>query len=254
MGNGFILIACLTAAFSSYAATPQENYMRLCAVCHLPGIAGAPRTGDKPEWAKRARPGLSRLYRDALEGIPNTAMMAKGGHPDLSNEDFRAIVDYMLAAAALPPEALREAARYDKLGISSRDFIRRDANYDGRLSRQELAGDAVLLRNFERFDENRDGRLDEAEYLKAEAALERGRVAAQVDDTVLAAEVRAALAKVKGVDLQYAKIEVVKSVVTMTGIVDEADVAIRAYDAVKRISGVKRIDNRLVSGHQIGWD
>jgi len=31
-------------------------------------------------------------------------------------------------------------------------------------------------------------------------------------------------------------------------------VATRAFDAVKRIDGVKRIDNRLVSGHQMGWD
>jgi hypothetical protein len=36
--------------------------------------------------------------------------------------------------------------------------------------------------------------------------------------------------------------------------VEHATVAIRAHDAVKRIDGVRKIDNRLVSGHQIGWD
>jgi hypothetical protein len=160
----------------------------------------------------------------------------------------------MVAAAKLPAEALAAAARYDKFGITDRDFIRRDANFDGVLTPQELADDPVLAGNFARFDENRGGRLSEAEYRKAEATLERERAAVEVDDATLAAAVRAALAKVKGVDLQYARVEVAGGTVRMTGIVDEAALATRAQDAVKRVNGVKRIDNRLVSGHQIGWD
>jgi hypothetical protein len=186
--------------------------------------------------------------------MPNTAMMAKGGHTDLPDAEFKAIVDLMLAAAKLPAAALAAAARYDKLGITDRDFVRRDADFDGSLSRQELGDDPTLLRQFARFDEDRDGRLSEAEYLKAEATLERERVAVQVDDTSLAVAVWAALAKVKGVDPQYARVEVAAGAVVMIGIVEEAAVATRAYDAVKRINGVKRIDNRLVSGHQMGWD
>jgi cytochrome c5 len=249
-----LLIAGLAVAGGAGAATPAENYMQLCAVCHLPGIAGAPKVGDTAEWARRARPGLTLLYRNALEGIPNTAMMAKGGQTDLSDAEFRAIVDLMLAAARLAPEALAAAARYDKLGITDRDFIRRDANFDGTLTPPELGDDPVLARNFARFDENRDGRLSEAEYRKAEATLERERAAVEVDDATLVAAVRAALAKVKGVDLQYARVEVAGGTVRMTGIVDEAALATRAEDAVKRINGVKKIDNRLVSGHQMGWD
>jgi len=30
--------------------------------------------------------------------------------------------------------------------------------------------------------------------------------------------------------------------------------ALQAGDAIKRIAGIRRIDNRLVSGDQIGWD
>ncbi|MGZ5257939.1 MAG: hypothetical protein ACXWIS_25865 [Burkholderiales bacterium] len=37
------------------------------------------------------------------EGIPNTQMAAKGGYRELSDTDIKTLVDYMIAAAALPP-------------------------------------------------------------------------------------------------------------------------------------------------------
>jgi len=228
--------------------------MRNCAVCHLPGIAGAPKVGDTADWARRVRPGLSMVYRNALEGLPNTAMTAKGGHTDLSDAEVRAIVDYMIEAAALDRKTLEAAGRYDKLRITDRDFVRLDRNFDGRLSRDEIAHDPVLLQNVARFDDNRDGRLSEAEYRNAEAVLERERAAATVSDEALVKAVRAALAKVSGVDLPNTKVEAEKGVVAMIGIVEDAAVARHAYDLVKRISGVKKIDNRLVSGHQMVWD
>ncbi|MES2563082.1 MAG: hypothetical protein V4637_10185, partial [Pseudomonadota bacterium] len=82
-----------------------------------------------------------------------------------------------------------------------RDFIRLDADYDGFLSRQELAVDPALLAGLNRFDENRDGRLSPVEYRKAEETLERERAAADVDDATLVRAMRAALAQVQGVDL-----------------------------------------------------
>jgi hypothetical protein len=160
--------------------------MRDCAVCHLPGIAGAPKVGDKAEWSRRVRAGLGMVYRNALEGIPNTAMGPKGGQTDLSDDEVRAIVDYMIAAAALEPHVLEAAKRYDRFGITDRDFVRFDANYDGFLSQQELKSDAVLVRNFGRFDENRDEKLSPAEFRRAETILERERIAANVDDASLA--------------------------------------------------------------------
>jgi cytochrome c5 len=249
--SSFILGCAL--ALPATAATPEEQYLDRCAVCHLPGANGAPKVGDKTDWTRRLRSGMSMVYRNALEGVPNTAMMARGG-TDLPEAELKAVVDYMIKTTALPAGALREAARYDKLGITDRDFIRRDANFDGVLSREELKDDPVLLKSLARFDRNKDGRLDEAEYREAEATLERERVAVEVDDAALTTAVREALAKIRGLDLQYAKVEVRGGTVSMVGIVEHADVAIRANDAVKRIAGVRKIDNRLVSGHQIGWD
>jgi cytochrome c5 len=243
-------LATLTAA----AATPADNYARLCTMCHLPGAHGAPQVGDREDWTQRLRPGLNTVYRNAIEGIPNTAMMAKGGHTELSDTEIRAIVDYMIAASAVPASVLRDAARYDRFGLTDPDFIRRDTSRDGYLSRSELSGDAVLIRNFARFDSNRDGRLSEVEYRNAEIRLEQERAAVTVDDAELAVAVRKALSTVKGIDFEYVKIEIAAGSLVMTGIVGHAGVAIQAQDAVKRVPGVKSIRNRLVSGDQISWD
>lgn len=251
------LIPCtilLGAALPAASATPAAQYVELCATCHLPGIHGAPKVGDRDDWSRRLRAGLNTVYRNAIEGIDNTAMLAKGGHSGQSDAAIRAIVDYMIAASAVPESALREAARYDRLNISDRDFIRRDADYDGFLSRGELDGDALLLARYAQADADRDGRLAPAEYRAAETAIARELAAVPVDDAALGAAVRKALTAVNGVDLQYVKIAVRAGAVTLTGIVGHADIAIRAGDALKRIAGVRKIDNRLVSGDQIGWD
>ena len=236
------------------AATPEENYTRLCAVCHQPGANGAPKVGDEAEWTQRLRRGKSMVYRDALEGVPFTAMTAKAGHKELSDADVKAIVDYMIRATALPPAALEAAARYDRLGVTDRDFLRHDANFDGFLSQDELANDPVLLHDLARFDRDRDGRLDQGEYLAAETALARERAAVDVDDPALASAVREALSKVKGLSLEHTRIEIKAGVVAIIGIVDTPEIAFRAHDAVKRIAGVKRIDNRLISAHQLAFD
>lgn len=249
--TAFIAIA-LAFPHAAPAASAGENYMRNCAVCHLPGIAGAPKVGDPAEWTRRLRAGMNMVYRNALNGMPNTAMMAKGGHADLSDDEVKAIIDYMVSAASLDPKALDAAARYDRHGITDPAFVRLDRNFDGFLTREEL--DPVLVHNLKRFDANRDGRLDEAEYRNAEATLERERAAVAVSDAVLVREVRTALAKVPGVDLPNTKVESEQGVVAMVGIVEDAEVARQALDLVKRIRGVRKIDNRLISGHQMGWD
>lgn len=248
-----LLIAAPPISAAAQHATPAEQYPAFCASCHLPGIHGAPRVGDTAEWERRLRGGFRLLYRNTIEGIPNTAMLPLGG-ASLSETEVRAVVDYMIAASAPSAAALKEAARYDRLGISNRDFIRFDINHDGRLSRGELAGDPALSRDLARFDTDRSGNLDEREYLQAEAVLEKERAAVRVEDAVIDAAVRKALAGVRGIDFQYAGVEVRDGTVVLKGIVSHALLALQAGDAIKRISGIRRIDNRLVSGDQIGWD
>jgi cytochrome c5 len=84
------------------AATPdrdgQQVYQASCVACHDAGIAGAPKVGDKGQWAKRIAKGSNALYASAVNGIQGSAgvMPAKGGNPALSDAEVKAAVDYMV--------------------------------------------------------------------------------------------------------------------------------------------------------------
>jgi len=75
----------------------QQIYQAACVACHDAGVAGAPKLGDKGQWAKRIAKGLDTLYASAVNGVQGSAgaMPAKGGNPALSNAEVRAAVDYM---------------------------------------------------------------------------------------------------------------------------------------------------------------
>ena len=89
----------IAAAASSPARDGQQVYQATCVVCHDAGIAGAPKLGDKGEWAKRIAKGLDTLYASAVNGVQGTAgaMPAKGGNPALSNAEVKSAVDYIVA-------------------------------------------------------------------------------------------------------------------------------------------------------------
>jgi cytochrome c5 len=246
-----ILLLCAAAA---NAATPQAMYGESCAHCHTPGIDGAPRLGDRSAWSQRIRPGMKLLYQAAIDGVPNTTMAARGGHRELGDADIRAIVDFMVAAAALPQSALAAAARYNALGITDREFIRLDANFDGGLTPAEIRHDPALARAFPRFDRNHDGRLDAAEYHALETQLERERAAITIDDAQLVAAVRAALRAVPGFPEKDVKVEAVAGAVVLAGVVSNAEEVRRAWLATRRIAGIKALDNQLVSGALLAWD
>jgi cytochrome c5 len=77
----------------------QQVYQATCVVCHGAGIAGAPKLGDKGQWAKRIAKGLDTLYASAVNGVQGSAgaMPAKGGNPALSNAEVKAAVDYIVS-------------------------------------------------------------------------------------------------------------------------------------------------------------
>lgn len=252
--NIFMALLLAASATTAASASPAEQYEQFCTICHLPGAHGAPRVGDRDAWTQRLRSGLNPVYRNAIGGIPNSTMLPKGGQAGLSDNDVRAIVDFMIAATSLPASVLSDARRYDRLGLTDRDFIRRDTSRDGYLSRQEVSTDPVLLKSFSRFDANKDGRLSESEYRNAEALLERERIAVNADDSELGVAVGKALAAVKGLNPKDVKIEISAGTLVISGAVDHAGLAIQAMDAVKRVPGLKSIQNRLVTGDQMGWD
>jgi cytochrome c len=67
-------------------------YKASCTMCHGTGVA--PEAGDKAGWAPYLKKGMSKVYKNAIEGT-NMGMPAKGGS-SLSDEEFKQVVDYML--------------------------------------------------------------------------------------------------------------------------------------------------------------
>ncbi|MEM7053392.1 MAG: c-type cytochrome [Pseudomonadota bacterium] len=70
-------------------------YDQVCAACHTTGAAGAPMLVSA-DWTTRLGQGEDVLVEHAINGIGT--MPAKGGRMDLSDEQVRASVEYMLAA------------------------------------------------------------------------------------------------------------------------------------------------------------
>ncbi|MSQ51996.1 MAG: cytochrome c5 family protein [Betaproteobacteria bacterium] len=87
------------AAASPAARDGQQVYQATCVACHDAGIAGAPKFGDKGQWAKRIAKGVAALYASSLNGVQSGAgvMPAKGGNPGLSDAEVKSAVDYMVA-------------------------------------------------------------------------------------------------------------------------------------------------------------
>ena len=75
---------------------PEQKYMASCFACHSTGAAGAPKVGDgmAVEWEPRLEKGLDAVVANTVNGL-NT-MPAKGLCFDCTEDDLRAIVQYMI--------------------------------------------------------------------------------------------------------------------------------------------------------------
>ena len=88
---------------ASASAPTAENtvgksvYGKTCAMCHAAGVAGAPKPGDKADWAPRIAQGKDILYKHAMEGFTGSkgVMPARGGSTTLTDDEVKAAVDYM---------------------------------------------------------------------------------------------------------------------------------------------------------------
>jgi cytochrome c5 len=91
-------------AESAATATPAETvafdgsldaqmiYTSVCSACHATGAAGAPVPGTEA-MAQRTEKGIDVLMQSALNGL--NAMPARGGRPDLSDEQIRVVIEFM---------------------------------------------------------------------------------------------------------------------------------------------------------------
>lgn len=96
--------AAAPAAASAPAAAPaklaadagKKLYEASCQACHATGLMSAPKFGDKAVWAERVKQGMPAVYANAIKG--KGTMPAKGG-ANASDDEVKAAVDYMIAAA-----------------------------------------------------------------------------------------------------------------------------------------------------------
>lgn len=74
-------------------------YGSLCHTCHDAGVAGAPKVSSKADWTARIAQGEETLLKHAIEGFTGAhgVMPPKGGNPALTDEQMKAVVDYMLS-------------------------------------------------------------------------------------------------------------------------------------------------------------
>jgi len=87
--------AAPAAAATVAAGAGEALYKQACAVCHVAGVAGAPKLGDKAAWAPRLALGLDGLTASVIKG--KNAMPPKGG-TTASDADIKSAVEYMLAS------------------------------------------------------------------------------------------------------------------------------------------------------------
>ena len=91
-----LLVLGLTAGVCS-AADGLAVYNQNCAMCHVPGLANAPKFGDKAAWAPRLETGRDALLAAAIKG--KGAMPPRAGNPKLTDAEVAAALDHLLAAA-----------------------------------------------------------------------------------------------------------------------------------------------------------
>jgi cytochrome c5 len=87
--------AAAPASATVAAGAGEALYKQACAACHVAGVAGAPKFGDKAAWAPRLALGLDGLTASVIKG--KNAMPPKGGS-SASDADIKSAVQYMLAA------------------------------------------------------------------------------------------------------------------------------------------------------------
>ncbi len=99
---------CGTAAAPAAASGGGDEidgegiYNNICMACHETGAAGAPVRADEAAWAERTEQGFATLLEHAINGIG--AMPARGGNPNLSDEEMEAAVAYMVEPVMEVPE------------------------------------------------------------------------------------------------------------------------------------------------------
>ncbi|WP_315857863.1 MULTISPECIES: c-type cytochrome [unclassified Halomonas] len=139
---------------ASGGADGEAVYGSICMACHDTGVAGAPKRGDEAAWAERTTKGFDTLLDHALNGF--NAMPARGGNPNLSDEEVHAAVAYLVepvmdvpaADAAATEDASADAAASEETAAedtAAADTAASDPAAEDQAANDEAAADGAAV-------------------------------------------------------------------------------------------------------------
>lgn len=94
--DGFVLFS------EAHLQSGRSVWMANCRNCHERGVADAPIVKEFEAWKPRIAKGKPTLYQHAIEGFfgeDDSMMPAKGGNKELTDDQVKSAVDYMVATA-----------------------------------------------------------------------------------------------------------------------------------------------------------
>ena len=87
----------MVSAAGAMAGADMGKYDKSCKVCHANGAANAPITGDAAAWEPRMAKGMEALVQAVNTGL--NAMPPKGMCFDCTDDDYKALIEYMATPA-----------------------------------------------------------------------------------------------------------------------------------------------------------
>ncbi|WP_249344364.1 cytochrome c5 family protein [Marinomonas sp. CT5] len=89
------LAMSLVVSESAQAARSGESlFNSFCIACHMNGVAGAPKFGNKADWQPRIEKGIDTLLNHATTGFK--AMPPKGLCANCTEDELRSAIQYMI--------------------------------------------------------------------------------------------------------------------------------------------------------------
>jgi len=86
-----LVLAAMAAP--ALAEPNMDKYGKSCAMCHVSGAAGAPKTHDVAAWEPRMAKGMDVLVASVKNGL--NAMPPTGLCADCTDEEYAALITYM---------------------------------------------------------------------------------------------------------------------------------------------------------------
>ncbi|HBA99165.1 MAG TPA: cytochrome-c oxidase, cbb3-type subunit III [Gammaproteobacteria bacterium] len=130
------VVASAAAPTAKAGRGGKELYAK-CQGCHNVGVGGAPKYGDKAAWAPRIKRGMDDLLKVAKAG--KGMMPPKGTCMDCTDDELRAVIQYMMESAGAPKAKSAAKVSPFKAIVASGDSFdavikAADANYKKALA------------------------------------------------------------------------------------------------------------------------